>query len=110
MRWIARGRDRRSAPRAATWAPVAAMATIASMAVLPSSVSGAVRLREFGRGISRHAYPDRIVAGPDGNLWFTEFAQDRIARMTPGGTVTEFPLGLGRGREPLAIAPVADGA
>jgi streptogramin lyase len=34
-----------------------------------------------------------IAAGPDGNLWFTEYGQrNKIGRMMPGGTVTEFPL------------------
>lgn len=30
-----------------------------------------------------------ITAGPDGNLWFTE-ATNRIGRISPGGTMTEF--------------------
>ncbi len=33
-----------------------------------------------------------IVTGPDGNLWFAERSANAIARMTPGGVVTEFPL------------------
>jgi streptogramin lyase len=36
--------------------------------------------------------PDGITTGPDGNLWFTETAADKIGRMTPAGVVTEFPL------------------
>jgi streptogramin lyase len=37
--------------------------------------------------------PTSIVAGPDGNLWFTETGgTDRIGRITTGGTITEFPL------------------
>src|SRR5439155_25862858 len=32
-----------------------------------------------------------IAAGPDGNLWFTEPAPNRIGRITPAGVVTEFP-------------------
>ena len=35
--------------------------------------------------------PSGITAGPDGNLWFTEAAAT-IGRITPAGTVTEFPL------------------
>lgn len=37
--------------------------------------------------------PLQITAGPDGNLWFTE--TERIGRITPAGTVTEFGEGLG---------------
>ena len=31
-------------------------------------------------------------AGPDGNLWFTESDRGTIGRITPSGTITEFPL------------------
>lgn len=37
--------------------------------------------------------PQGITAGPDGNLWFTE--GNKIGRMTPTGTITEFPNGAG---------------
>src|SRR5207249_4859201 len=33
-----------------------------------------------------------ITAGPDGNLWFTESGADRIGRITPTGTITEFGI------------------
>jgi hypothetical protein len=36
--------------------------------------------------------PRIITAGPDGNLWFTEFRGNRIGRITPAGVVTEFPI------------------
>jgi PKD repeat protein len=36
--------------------------------------------------------PIDIAAGPDGNLWFGEGAN--IARITPDGTITEFPTGF----------------
>jgi virginiamycin B lyase len=36
--------------------------------------------------------PGYLTPGPDGNVWFTELADDRhnIGRVTPDGTVTEF--------------------
>ena len=34
--------------------------------------------------------PSGITAGPDGNLWFTEFNGNKIGRITPGGTTTGF--------------------
>ena len=42
-------------------------------------------------------YPDRLLAGPDGNLWFTEAVSNgcqsgKIGRITPAGKVSEFPL------------------
>jgi virginiamycin B lyase len=30
--------------------------------------------------------------GHDGNLWFTEYDGSKIGRITPAGTITEFPL------------------
>ncbi len=36
--------------------------------------------------------PVDITAGPDGNLWFTERNGAAIGRITPSGTITEFPL------------------
>jgi virginiamycin B lyase len=45
-----------------------------------------------------------LVAGPDGNLWFTEGA--RIGRLTPGGDVTEFALPAGdRASGPIIVGP-----
>ena len=34
--------------------------------------------------------PQAIIAGPDGNLWFTLYGGSYIGRMTPTGSVTEF--------------------
>jgi hypothetical protein len=36
--------------------------------------------------------PSSIVVGPDGALWFTEFLANKIGRITPGFSLTEFPL------------------
>ena len=33
-----------------------------------------------------------ITTGRDGNLWFAEQARNAIARMTPSGTITHFPI------------------
>ena len=54
------------------------------------------------------AGPTDIVAGPDGNLWFTEWG-DRIGRITPAGRVTEFSRGISRGSAPEGIADGPDG-
>jgi autotransporter-associated beta strand protein len=51
----------------------------------------------------------RITAGPDGNLWFTENLGNRIGRITPGGTVTEFSAGLAANGYPLGITAGPDG-
>ena len=37
------------------------------------------------------AVPTSIVAGPDGNVWFTENTAPKIGRSTTAGVITEFP-------------------
>ncbi len=41
-----------------------------------------------------NAGPWGIAAGPDGNLWFTEYGYgaNKIGKITPSGTITEYPL------------------
>ncbi len=46
-----------------------------------------------------------ITSGPDGNLWFTEFNNSKVGRITPTGTVTEFAAGA----EPNRITTGPDG-
>jgi streptogramin lyase len=53
------------------------------------------------------ARPTSITPGPDGNLWFTESECDRIGRMSPSGSLVEFPLTAGS--TPVAITPGSDG-
>ena len=52
--------------------------------------------------------PTGIVAGPDGNLWFTELYASKIGRITPAGVITEFPTPT-PGSGPAVIAKGADG-
>lgn len=63
----------------------------------------------FADGLTAAAQPAGIVSGPDGNFWFTEFAADRVARITPTGTITEFVV-PGAGSGPLNIVVGPDGA
>jgi streptogramin lyase len=54
------------------------------------------------------AQPDGIVAGPDGNLWFTERRGNNIGRITPAGVITEFPVPTANS-EPTRITAGPDG-
>jgi virginiamycin B lyase len=36
--------------------------------------------------------PRALAAGPDGNIWFSEFNTSKIGRITPKGEITEFEL------------------
>jgi streptogramin lyase len=57
----------------------------------------AQQVTEFGTvpssNVSGGGLPRAIVAGPDGNLWFTQ-TNGRIGQMTPTGSVTIFSAGL----------------
>ncbi len=46
--------------------------------------------------------PIYIKAGPDGNMWFTELVGNMIGRITPNGTVKEFPIPT-RNSRPIEI-------
>ena len=67
--------------------------TAAGAVVLVSGSLGAApsqaQLARFPIPSSR-SQPIAITLGPDGNLWFTEQNTSRIARVTPGGAITEF--------------------
>jgi len=60
----------------------------------------------FSAGITSGSRPWDIATGSDGNLWFTEFAGSHIGRITPSGTVTEFPY---NGSTTYGIAAGPDG-
>lgn len=60
-------------------------------------------------GVGTGAFPNHIVAGPDGNLWFTESNGNRIGRITPAGVVTEFSNGITPQAFPYGIARGSDG-
>jgi virginiamycin B lyase len=47
-------------------------------------------------------------AGPDGNVWFTESAQNKIAKLTPTGTFTEYTVPTGSST-PTGICAGPDG-
>ena len=54
--------------------------------------------------------PYSIVTGPDGNLWFTESTHDAIGKITPDGTITDYPLhATDESSGPYGIALGADG-
>jgi streptogramin lyase len=52
--------------------------------------------------------PQGIVAGPDGNLWFTEYYGNKIGKITTSGTITEYPIPTADSQS-FGIALGADG-
>jgi len=71
-----------------------------------------IRPRAGGQGstlkLLPNERPEAAAAGSDGNMWFTT-NQGRIARVTPGGHVTEFGHGLNNGGASLFGSIVAGG-
>jgi streptogramin lyase len=65
-------------------------------------------VKEFKEGITGDTEPDGVTAGPDGNVWFTEEAGTRIGRITPTGTITEFPI-TSANSQPVSIVTGSDG-
>ncbi len=51
---------------------------------------GTLPICEFS--IPTNGNPVDITSGPDGNLWFVEFNGDKIGKITPSGTVTEYTI------------------
>ena len=51
--------------------------------------TGASKVHWFGSNLP---WPEVITKGPDGNLWFTEFYTEQVARITPAGVITQFNL------------------
>lgn len=49
-------------------------------------------ITEFILPTHQFNWAGEIVSGPDGNLWFTETHENRIGRITPSGSITEFSI------------------
>lgn len=74
-------------PPSPRWTP-GSPAELPALTAPPASVR-AIRLFPLPRPRSE---PFDIAAGPDGSMWFTEFAADKIGRVTPTGTTTEYQV------------------
>jgi len=44
------------------------------------------------RTLTPSSGPSKVALGSDGNIWFSEINVDNIGRITPSGTITEFPI------------------
>lgn len=63
--------------------------------------------------VTRYPLPSKgncagVTAGPDGNLWATDFLNSAIVRVETNGTMTEYPTPT-KQMIPFAIAPGPDG-
>src|SRR6266849_9953615 len=83
------------AERFPRWIAIVAAAALAASAVVinHAPARAAATLTEFAVP-TFNSVPEGITLGLDGNLWFTEFQAGgghQIGRITPTGTITEFP-------------------
>lgn len=84
------------------------IAALLSLLVLVAPAGAAVPGEVARFELPAGSEPDGIAAGADGNLWFAERGADRIGRITPDGTITEFPLPTPEA-EPSQVTAGADG-
>ncbi len=85
-------------------------------ALLVASASASASLvgevTEFSTGITVESLPSKITVGPEGDLWFTErnnnLKGSKVARMTPTGEVTEFPVLAFSEPQGIALGPEGD--
>src|SRR5690242_13417795 len=89
------------------WIRAAALAAgIVTMTCAPALAS-ANTIQEFS--LPTTGSPEGMALGPDGNLWLCERVASKIGRITPSGTVTEFPT-ITSAAGPTDITAGPDGA
>ena len=71
-------------------------------------VAGAAPLGQITEFAAPGTNPAQVVAGPDGNFWFSD-RNGSVGGSTTGGTVTRFTTGLNPGSAVRSIAMGADG-
>ena len=71
----------------------ASAAILAGLAGALAAVQAAAAAPVFAEyPLTAGSNPAQLTVGPDGNIWSPEVLSSKIARVTPGGAVTEFPL------------------
>ncbi len=73
---------------------VAGVLSITPVSIMSASVASAAPVGDFTTfPIGPAGYGgNAIAAGPDGNMWFTDNANNSIGRITPAGATTFFPV------------------
>jgi hypothetical protein len=67
-------------------------------------------ITNFASGLNAGTNPSATIAGPDGNLWFTDRGTTAsIGKVTPTGAITNYSAGLNTGSSPSGITLGSDG-
>src|SRR4051794_27461378 len=85
-----------------------AVFALANAFVCVVGVAGAAPLGQITEFGAAGTDPAQVVAGPDGNLWFSD-RNGAVGRVTTDGTVTRFTTGLNPGSAVRSIAMGSDG-
>ena len=80
---------------------LAVVVPAALVLLFPAGRADGATLNEFATS----GTPQEVVAGPGGNVWFTETSPDEVGYVTPGGSVTEFPVTSGSTPKGIAVGP-----
>jgi streptogramin lyase len=112
MRPVSPRRPRRRRGAGIATAAIGCLAAVAASFALCVSSAGAAplgKIEEFPRPAG--SFAEDIVAGPDGNLWFTQTGSDKgIVKLSPTGQVLdEFSAGLGASNQPVEIVAGHEG-
>ena len=75
------------------------------LSMVVATASAAPVITEYASG----AGPQDGAAGPDGNTWFVESGANKIARVTPSGSMVEFSAGLSSSAGLAGIVAGPDG-
>ena len=89
-------------------APVLGAVLLAAVFTFCIGVAGAAPLGQITEFTAPGSDPAQVVAGPDGNLWFSD-RNGAVGRVTPAGVVSRFTSGLNPGSAVRSIAMGPDG-
>jgi streptogramin lyase len=88
----------------ATFTPTGAAAITATRTLVVRHIPAAGRQTGVFRIPTAHSGATAMVSGPDGDVWFTEWNIGRIAKVSPKGVVTEYPVRI-RHAAPWGLTP-----
>jgi streptogramin lyase len=97
-------------PRSARVRAAASVVAVLLLGATVPAVAAAAplgSLTTFSAGLGASSFPNKMIAGPDGNLWFADQSQ-AIGRVTPAGVITLFDTGAGSVPEGVAVGPDGD--